>query len=131
MEKVCMFSTVLVWSLAGSVMGCWAMAGGVATIQRIAVSKTHTFQRRECVGHPAPTFLVRGERRPTRRLRRPTHSKTGNVWGTRLSAGAGYPPPPRILVFMKLRTVSAQTIVRMGVIWKVFRNKDLAEDMTA
>src|ERR1017187_1722467 len=71
MEKDCMFSTVLLWSLAESVMGCWARAAPVinrnktpAREFRVSSSKfrgKHVFPTWECVGRmgvPPPPHLI-------------------------------------------------------------------------
>src|ERR1039457_2311153 len=119
MEKICMFSMVLLWSLAGSVMGCCAMAGSVVNANRRIHIPTPSPKDGDKGG--APRVEVREERRPTR-------AKPLRM-GHR--AGAGYPPLPLILVFMELRTVSAQSIERAGVIRILLRNKDLANLITA
>src|SRR5664279_308982 len=99
-------------------MGCWERSGTAARSRRAQKStpdasrsvRTPTLpQERGKDG--APTFLVREEKRPTRA----TPARMGHPASVGLM---GYPPPPRILVFMELRTVSAQSIVRVGVIWK-------------
>src|ERR1017187_4193435 len=105
MEKVCMFSMVLLWRLAGSVRGCWAMAAPAINRIRIVASefRVSSFKFRENQAYPIREGVGR----------------TGVP-----------PPPPLILVFMELRTVSAQSIERVRVIWKLLRNKDLANVMT-
>src|SRR5450631_4441411 len=51
MEKACMFSMVLLWSLAGSVMGCWDNKGTVNTNQS-AETKRPTRAKEARMGHP-------------------------------------------------------------------------------
>src|ERR1017187_2087167 len=106
MEKVCMFSMVLLWSLAGSVRGCWARAA-------VVISRTRT---------------------PTRKFRVSSFKfRENHVFATWEFVGqlGVPPPPPLVIVFMELRTVSAQSLERVGVIWILLRNKDLAKNMTA
>src|ERR1035441_2017389 len=105
MEKDCMFSTVLLWSLAESVMGCRARAAPVINRIRIPAREFRVSSFKFRGKHVFPTWECVG------RMGVP-------------------PPPPLILIFMELRTVSAQSIERMGVTWILFQNKDLANVMT-
>src|SRR5271165_5772077 len=108
MEKFCMFSTVLLWSLVGSVMGCWERSGMAARSGRAQIStpegtrsaRTPTFsQKRE--KHGAPTFLEAVGKRPTQAKAAcvghpiPTLSpKAGDKDGAPSVCPVGYPPPP-------------------------------------
>src|SRR5271165_3578501 len=106
MVKFCMFSRLRLWSLVGSVRGCWARAAPVINRTRIPTREfrvssfkfreNHPFPIREYVGHPGVP-----------------------------------PPPPRIFVFNEVRTFSAQNIERVRVTRKIFWNKDLAVGMAA
>src|SRR5664279_4509425 len=116
MEKLCMFSIVLLWSLVGSVMGCWANSGTAARSRRAQKStpdatrsvRTPTLSRKRGKDG-APTFLEAVGKRPTQ-------AKAACVGHPHPAASVGlmeYPlpsPPPRNLVFMELRTVPAQSI---------------------
>src|SRR5271166_453281 len=115
MVKFCMFSTLRLWSLVGSVMGCWEKAGSaVNAISRIRIP---TLSQKRGKGG-APSVCREGEERPTQ-------AKAACV-----VYPVGYPPsppPPKFLVFIKLRRFSGQNIKRMGVIRKILWNKDLAD----
>src|SRR5271157_2120122 len=64
MEKFCMFSTVLLCSLAGSAMtfgagmDCCENAGSVMRRQMNERNTSHTSQNRGCVGHPGLRWIT-------------------------------------------------------------------------
>src|SRR5271169_2320767 len=129
MVKFCMFSTLRLWSLVGSVMACWARTGSAAAaISRI---KTPTLSPNAGDKGEAPRFLRAEGKRPTQAkaacvgtpadpaLPPKDGGRTGHPTGTSCRV-VGVPPlPPRILVFNELRRNCTQDLERMGVIRKI------------
>src|SRR5271165_3190432 len=99
MEKFCMFSTLWLWSLVGSVMGCWEKAGSAVNATRSTKAPTLSPNAGDKSGAPgdkggAPSVCREGEERATQAKGHPL----------------GYPPPPpppKIPFFIKVRRICA------------------------
>src|SRR5271166_7202314 len=113
-----MFSTFLLCTLVGSVMGCWEKAGSAVNATRSTKASTLSANAGDKGGAPgdkggAPSVCREGEERATQAKGHPL----------------GYPPsppPPKFLVLIELRRFCAQAAERVGVIWKILLNKELA-----
>src|SRR5271166_2340272 len=83
MVKFCMFSTFLLCTLVGSVMGCWEKAGSAVNATRSTKASTLSANAGDKGGAPgdkggAPSVCREGEERATQAKGHPL----------------GYPPPP-------------------------------------